>query len=74
MFDPDDVRETMKLDAEQKEADESLDACRDVLGFGPEGWMPAEHYEEGMAISKKMKEDGLAEAKSEEERAQIAAH
>ncbi|KAF8256368.1 hypothetical protein EI94DRAFT_1873332 [Lactarius quietus] len=48
--------------------------CRDVIGFGPEGWVPAEHYEEAMARSKKLKEDGLAAAESEEERAQIAAH
>ncbi len=60
MFGPDDVRETMKLDAEQREADETLEACRDVIGFGPEGWVPAEHYEEAMARSKKLKEDGLA--------------
>ncbi|KAG1762618.1 protein kinase subdomain-containing protein PKL CAK Fmp29 [Suillus placidus] len=74
VFDPDDVRETMKLDAEQKEADECLEACRDVIGFGQEGWVPVEHYEEAMALSKKLKEDGLAAAESEEERAQIAAH
>ncbi|KAG1725600.1 protein kinase subdomain-containing protein PKL CAK Fmp29 [Suillus lakei] len=59
---------TMKLDAEQKEADESLEACRDRAGC------PAEHYEEAMVLSKKLKEDGLAAAESEEERAQIAAH
>ena len=73
MFDPDDVHETMKLDAEQQEADESLEACRDVIGFGPEGWVPAVHYEEAMAISKKLKEGRLAAAESEEEWAQIAA-
>jgi hypothetical protein len=32
--------------------------------------VPAEHYEEAMARSKKLKEYGLAEAESEEERAQ----
>jgi hypothetical protein len=74
VFDPDDVRGAMKLDAEQKKADETLEACRDVIGFGPEGWVPAQHYEEAMALSKKMKEDVLAAAESEEERAQIAAH
>jgi hypothetical protein len=74
VFDPDDVYETMKLNAEQKEADESLEACRDVIGFGPEGWVPAEQYEEAMARSKKLKEDGLAAAESVAERAQIAAH
>ncbi|KAG2065001.1 kinase-like protein [Suillus decipiens] len=74
VFDPDDVRETMRLNAEQEEADETLEACRDVIGFGPEGWVSVEHYEEAMAISKKLKEDGLAAAESDEERAQIAAH
>ena len=64
----------MKLDAEQQQADESLGACRDVIGFGPEGWVPAVRYEEAIAISKKLKKDGLAVAESEEERAQIAAH
>jgi hypothetical protein len=74
VFDPDDVRETMDLEAEQREADESLGACLNVIGFGPEGWVPAEHYEEAMARSKELKEDGLAATESEKERAQLAAH
>jgi len=44
-----------------------------VIGFRLEGWVPAEHHEQAMALSKKLKEDGLAAAESEE-RAQIAAH
>ena len=40
VFDPNDVYETMKLDAEQKEADESLEACRDVIGFGRRAGCP----------------------------------
>jgi hypothetical protein len=51
-----------------------MEACQDVIGFGPEGWVPAEYYEEAMVISKKLKKDGLAAVESEEERAQIAAH
>jgi hypothetical protein len=74
VFEPDDIRETMKLDEEQRGADESLEACQDMIGFGPEGWVPTEHYEEAMARSKKLKEDGLAGAESEEERDQVAAH
>ncbi|KZT09637.1 uncharacterized protein LAESUDRAFT_756575 [Laetiporus sulphureus 93-53] len=73
VFDAEDVRGTMELDAETRGADETLEACRNMIGFGPEGWMPAEHYE-AMARSKKLKEDGLAAAESEEERAQVAAH
>ncbi|KAI6017895.1 protein kinase subdomain-containing protein PKL CAK Fmp29 [Pisolithus marmoratus] len=74
MFDAEDVRETMKLDAEQRGADETLEACWNMIGFGPEDWVPAEHFEEAMTRSRQLKKDALAEAKSEEERAQIAAH
>ena len=78
VFEPDDVRETMKLDAEQqnrKGVDEAREVCQHVIGFGPEGWVPVEHYEEAMALSRKLKEDdGLAAAESEEERARVAAH
>ncbi|KAF8591989.1 protein kinase subdomain-containing protein PKL CAK Fmp29 [Ramaria rubella] len=73
VFDPDNVREMMKLDAEQQEADESLEAAG----------CPVEQYERAMALSKKLKEDGLAATELEEQtqilvqwplRAQIAAH
>ncbi|KAF5354038.1 hypothetical protein D9756_006957 [Leucocoprinus leucothites] len=74
MFDSEDVRKAIKLDAEQRGADEALEALRNVIGFGPEGWVPAEYYEEAMTRSKQLKEGGLAAAESEEERAQIAAH
>ena len=74
VFDTKDVRETVKLNAEQREADESLEACQNLVGFGPEGWVPAKHYEEAMARSKQLKEGALAMAKSEEEWAQIMTH
>lgn len=44
-----------------------------MIGHGQEGWVPVELYEEAMAPSRKLKEDGLAEFESEEERVQIAA-
>ncbi|KAK0482281.1 protein kinase subdomain-containing protein PKL CAK Fmp29, partial [Armillaria novae-zelandiae] len=72
--DPDDVRETMELDAAQREADGYLEACRDKIGVGPEDWVPAEHYEEVMARSKKLKELGLAAIEDKEEQARVAAH
>jgi hypothetical protein len=74
VFDLEDVRETMKLDAEQTGMDETLQACRNLVGCGPEGWTSVERYEEVMTLSKRLKEDALAVAESEEERAQIAAH
>ena len=42
MFDAEDVRETMKPDEGQREADEILKACHNIVGFGLEGWVPNE--------------------------------
>ena len=74
VFDAEDVRETRKLDAGQREADENLEALRKIVGFGPEGWVPAERYEEAMTHSEQLKEATLAVAESEEERVQMAVH
>jgi hypothetical protein len=74
VFDPDDVHQTRELDKEQREVDEALEECRAVIGHGPEGWVPVEYYEEAMARSKQLKEDGLAAAESEADRAQVEAH
>jgi hypothetical protein len=70
MFDAEDVRETRKLDAERREADENLEVCGKIISFG----VPVERYEEAMTCTKQLKEVTLAEAKSEKVRAQIAAH
>ncbi len=71
VFDAEDVCETKSLDATQRGADEALEACRIMIGFGEEGWVP---YEQAIACSNQVKLDTLAVAKSDEERAQIAAH
>ncbi|KAI0350135.1 protein kinase subdomain-containing protein PKL CAK Fmp29 [Trametes cingulata] len=73
-FEPDDVRETMKLDAEVREMDGYVEVVRDKIGVGPDDWVPAEHYEEAMARSRKLKEVGLAASDNEEERALFDAH
>lgn len=31
MFDPDDINETLYLEAEMREVDETLEACQDVI-------------------------------------------
>jgi len=74
VFDAEDIRETMKLHEVQKQADETLEACGNMIGFGSEGWVPTRHYEEALTRSKQLKEDALAGARSAEERAEIAAH
>ncbi|KAL5499239.1 hypothetical protein ACEPAH_1757 [Sanghuangporus vaninii] len=74
VFDAEDVRRTMELDKVLRGADETLEACQKIIGFGPEGWVPTEHYEEAVAFSKRLKESALAAAESDKERAEIAAH
>ncbi|KAH7884287.1 protein kinase subdomain-containing protein PKL/CAK/Fmp29 [Phlebopus sp. FC_14] len=69
VFDAEDVRETMELNEVQRRADEALEVWQNMLGLGPEGWVPTQHYEEAVALSKQMKEKGLAE-----ERAEIMGH
>ncbi|TDL19833.1 protein kinase subdomain-containing protein PKL CAK Fmp29 [Rickenella mellea] len=74
VFDAEDVHETRKLDEEQNQMDKVLGACQNIVGFGEDGWVPAERYEQALAHSEKLKEDILVMAESEEERAEIAAH
>jgi len=50
----------MKLDAVQRGADEAQEACRNLIGFGPEGWVPTERYEEAMARNDQLTEGPLA--------------
>ena len=74
VFDAEDVRQTMELNKEQEEAETAMEECRGIIGHGPQGWVPTEHYEEAMARSKQIKADTLAEATSEEERANMMEH
>ena len=69
VFDAEDVRKTKKLDEDQRGADETLEACQNMIHFRPEGWVPAKRYEEAARRRKQLKMDALAAARSEEERA-----
>jgi hypothetical protein len=74
VFDTEDVRETMKLNDVQREADRVFELCQILLGVGPEGWAPTQRYEEAVALCKQLKEDGLTEATSREERVETMDH
>ncbi|EIW82704.1 protein kinase subdomain-containing protein PKL CAK Fmp29 [Coniophora puteana RWD-64-598 SS2] len=75
VFDAVDVCGTRKLDTEQTGADANLEVCENtVIGCGSEGWVTVEHYEEAMRRSRQLKEAMLAQAESEKDRAEIAAH
>ncbi|EPQ52401.1 hypothetical protein GLOTRDRAFT_47759 [Gloeophyllum trabeum ATCC 11539] len=74
VFDAEDVRQTMKLDEVQREADETLEGIRYLVGFGPEGWVPAEHYVKTVERTREMKKDALASAETDAERDEIEKH
>ncbi|KAG6915972.1 hypothetical protein DXG01_009061 [Tephrocybe rancida] len=74
VFDTEDVRETMELDEEQRGANETIEVCWNMISIRSEGQTSTEHYEEAITRSKQLTEGALAEACSENDRAEIAAH
>ncbi|KAI6021916.1 hypothetical protein EDC04DRAFT_2732280 [Pisolithus marmoratus] len=40
MFNSEDICETMKLDAEQRGVDKTLEVCQNMISFRPGGWCP----------------------------------
>ncbi len=74
VFDAEDVRETMRLNEVQTQADETMDGLRIGLGFALDGWVSRERYEEVMKHSEMVKEQVLAAAELEGEAAEIALH
>ncbi|KAG6824684.1 hypothetical protein H0H92_006131 [Tricholoma furcatifolium] len=68
-FDPADIDETTILDAQQRAADEDLEAFKNSIGIvGTHCLVHNQHYEEAIANNKKIKENVLAE------NPQMAAH
>ncbi|KAK7685388.1 hypothetical protein QCA50_011251 [Cerrena zonata] len=70
-FDAEEIRETRKLNKVQEEADMLFETIRNMIGLGEEGWVSTENYEDVVAFFKARKEEGLADAESEEERVEI---
>jgi hypothetical protein len=73
-FSEDEVTECLRLHTAHIEADEQLQACRDVIGIGTEGWVPVEQYDEIKQRESKLKADALEAAESEEERQKLIEH
>ena len=74
VFDAEDVRRTMDMDKSLSKADEIVKRYQNVLGFGSDGWVPTDYYEEAMASAKQLKESTLAVAESDKDRADITEH
>ena len=73
-FSEDEISECLRLKTAQVEADEQLQACRDAVGIGPEGWVPLEQYGEKKQRADKLKAYALEAAESEKERQELCQH
>jgi hypothetical protein len=65
------VSDCLRLISVQVEADEQFKACRDVIGVGPEEWVPPDQYDEAKQRERNLKVDVLDAAESAEERVSI---
>ena len=68
------VAECLQLHDRQAEADQGLKTFEDIIGMGPEGWVPSELYEEVKQRSIKFRADTVDAAESELDRERINAH
>ena len=74
VFDAQDLRETTALNEELSTADRGFEILQSTCNVAEEGWVLAEDYENAVEFLKEIKEEGLVEAESEEERGEIMAH
>ncbi|KAL1796728.1 hypothetical protein ACET3X_005268 [Alternaria dauci] len=69
-----DMKHSLNLHVAQLEADEQLQACREAIGIGPEGWVPLDHYDEVKQRERKLKADALEATESDQERLTLQEH
>ena len=74
-FTDDEIAKCLKLDEEQKDADQDFEGLCEAAGASaPDGWMPVEHFDRSREVQAEMKEVALQQADSDEERAQMTQH
>ncbi|KAJ5098990.1 hypothetical protein N7532_005991 [Penicillium argentinense] len=70
-FPEEEVRECLRLEAAQADADEQLQACEDIVGVGCEGWVPPGLFEKVKARERKFKRETFGAAETGEERGRL---
>lgn len=68
------AREALHLATIMESADTQMQDCLDVVGAGPEGWVPNEQYDDAVRQAQQLKSDTLEGAESEEERRHMSDH
>ncbi|KAM3416296.1 hypothetical protein BST61_g7902 [Cercospora zeina] len=66
--------ECLRLDDSEREASEQLRETKEMLGIGPEGWVPNDHYAAAKEAVVKMKQLALEQAETEMDRIAVREH
>lgn len=70
-FDAEDTNKTISLASDMESSDQQWKTCLELVGAGPEGWVPTHQYEDAKQRAEQLKADTLTEAETEEERQEI---
>lgn len=73
-FTAEDAYECLALDESEREAEEQMRASMEMLGIGPEGWVPCDHYAAANEATQRMKSDCLELAETELELRAVNEH
>ncbi|GIJ83906.1 phosphotransferase enzyme [Aspergillus pseudoviridinutans] len=71
---PEEIDGCLRLEEEQRSADDDMEKSRNCLGVSSDGWVPTERYSEAKRMSEKFREDAILLADSKEVAAQIQRH
>ncbi|GIZ44690.1 hypothetical protein CKM354_000788100 [Cercospora kikuchii] len=66
--------ECLRLDDSEREAEEQMKETKELLGIGPEGWVPNDHHEAAKEAVVKMKKLALECAETEMDRIAVSEH
>ncbi|KAK4570045.1 hypothetical protein LTR86_003015 [Recurvomyces mirabilis] len=73
-FTEEEERECLRLDELEREAVVQLEASKEILGLGPEGWVSCDNYEAARETIARMKAMCLEQASTEMERTAVRDH
>lgn len=73
-FSNQEASESLQLARSMEEADSQFQSCLEVVGAGPEGWVPTDQYDDARQREQQLRADTFEEAESELERKQIEDH
>lgn len=73
-FSADEIKQSLHMHVEQLDSDQKLQACKDAIGMGSEGWVPIEEYENALQRTRLVKAGVLEAAEEEEDRRMIREH